>query len=87
MTTPAFDSASLVRVPASKECGSCAGSLMNEVTFTLSPPICRAMSPYTLVEATTGTVSAAPAPEEDPQAEAPRAERARAAPAPRTRAR
>src|SRR5690242_10491362 len=29
---------------------------MNEVTATLSPPICRTMSPYTLVEVTTATV-------------------------------
>ncbi|MCQ0010691.1 hypothetical protein [Actinomadura madurae] len=61
---------------------------MNDVTVTSPPPIRRAMSPYTLVEATTETGppagSAAP---DDPQAPSPSTEAATAAAVPSTRAR
>ena len=63
---------------------------MNEVTFALPPPIRWAMSPYTLVEATTGTVvrpGSAAVPADDPQPVRASADTASAAPAPAARAR
>ena len=40
---------------ASYSCGSTAGLLMSDVTCAPDPPICAAMSPQTLVAATTRT--------------------------------
>ena len=53
MTMSAFESSSCTCALASNECGSCDGFSRIEVTSTRSPPIVLAMSPYTLVDATT----------------------------------
>src|SRR6058998_2732305 len=53
--TAARETARPFPVPGSNRCGSAFGSLSTDATETCGPPICRTMSPYTLVEATTRT--------------------------------